>query len=171
MPFGEFIPFGFAWVNSVLAFPLADFSRGDPKQAPLAVAGERVAVNICYEDAFGVEIIRQLPEATLLVNVSNVAWFGDSLAPRQHLQIARMRALETGRMLLAATNSGVTAAIGTDGRVIAELPQFVEGKLDVRVQGFAGVTPYVRVGDWLALALCVLLVAVGFVLARRSASG
>ena len=171
VPFGEFIPWGFGWVNSVLAFPLADFTRGDPKQAPLAVAGERVAVNICYEDAFGVEIIRQLPEATLLVNVSNVAWFGDSLAPRQHLQIARMRTLETGRMLLAATNSGVTAAIGTDGRVIAELPQFVEGKLEVRVQGFTGVTPYVRVGDWLALAACVLLVALAFLLARRSASG
>ena len=171
VPFGEFIPFGFAWVNSVLAFPLADFTRGDSRPKPLAVAGERVAVNICYEDVFGAEIIRQLPEATLLVNVSNVAWFGDSLAPRQHLQIARMRTLETGRMLLASTNSGVTAAIGVDARVIAELPQFVEGKLEVTAQGYKGVTPYVRWGDWMALAVCALAAALAIVLARRASSG
>jgi apolipoprotein N-acyltransferase len=171
VPFGEFIPTGFRWINSILAFPLSDFSRGDPKPAPLGVAGERVAINICYEDVFGAEIARQLPAATLLVNVSNVAWFGDSLAPRQHLQIARMRTLETGRMLLAATNSGMTAAIGTDARVIAELPQFVEGKLEVSAQGYQGVTPYVRFGDWLALGACVLAIALGILLARRASSG
>ena len=171
VPFGEFIPFGFGWVNSVLAFPLADFSRGDLRPRPLAVAGEQVAVNICYEDAFGVEIARQLPAATLLVNVSNVAWFGDSLAPQQHLQIARMRTLETGRMLLTSTNSGVTAAIGADARVIAELPQFVEGKLEVAAQGYQGVTPYVRFGDWMALAVCALALVVAIVLARRASSG
>ena len=171
VPFGEFIPFGFGWVNSILVIPLADFSRGGTRQAPLAVAGEQVAVNICYEDVFGAEIARQLPAATLLVNVSNVAWFGDSLAPRQHLQIARMRTLETGRMLLAATNSGVTAAIGADARVIAELPQFVEGKLEVSAQGYRGITPYVRFGDWLALGVCALALAIGIVLARRASSG
>ena len=171
VPFGEFIPAGFRWINSILAFPLSDFSRGDPKPAPLRVAGERVAINICYEDVFGVEIARQLPDATLLVNVSNVAWFGDSLAPRQHLQIARMRTLETGRMLLAATNSGMTAAIATDARVIAELPQFAEGKLEVSAQGYQGVTPYVRFGDWLALGASALLIALAVLLARRASSG
>ncbi|MGH8674668.1 MAG: apolipoprotein N-acyltransferase, partial [Burkholderiales bacterium] len=171
VPFGEFIPVGFGWINSVLAIPLANFSRGEPRQSPLLVAGERVAINICYEDVFGVEIARPLPAATLLVNVSNVAWFGDSLAPRQHLQIARMRTLETGRMLLSATNSGVTAAIGTDARVIAELPQFVEGTLEVVAQGHTGATPYVRFGDWLALAACVLALATAIVLARRASSG
>ena len=90
VPFGEFVPPGFGWVLHVLQIPLSDFSRGSFAQAPLAVAGQRVAVNICYEDAFGDEIARSLPEATLLVNVSNVAWFGDSLAPSQHLQIARL---------------------------------------------------------------------------------
>jgi apolipoprotein N-acyltransferase len=171
VPFGEFIPTGFRWINSILAFPLSDFSRGDPKPAPLRVAGERVAVNICYEDVFGAEIARQLPDATLLVNVSNVAWFGDSLAPRQHLQIARMRTLETGRMLLAATNSGMTAAIATDARVIAELPQFAEGKLEVSAQGYQGVTPYVRFGDWLALGASALAIALAVLLARRASSG
>jgi apolipoprotein N-acyltransferase len=171
VPFGEFIPWGFRWVNSILAFPLADFSRGDPHPAPLRVAGEQVAVNVCYEDAFGEQIARPLPAATLLVNVSNVAWFGDSLAPRQHLQIARMRTLETGRMLLVSTNSGITAAIGADARVIAELPQFVEGKLEVVAQGYKGLTPYVRFNDWLALAVCVLAIACAIVLARRASSG
>ena len=171
VPFGEFIPFGFGWVNSILAIPLADFTRGDAHPAPLQVAGQRVAVNVCYEDAFGEEIARQLPAATLLVNVSNVAWFGDSLAPRQHLQIARMRTLETGRMLLTATNSGVTAAIGRDARVIAELPQFVEGKLEVSAQGYTGATPYVRFGDTLALAACALALGIALVLALRASSG
>ena len=171
VPFGEFVPPGFGWINRVLSIPLSDFSRGAAGQQPLAVAGERVAVNICYEDAFGAEIARQLPAATLLVNVSNVAWFGDSLAPRQHLQIARMRALETGRMLLAATNSGITAAIGTDAKVIAQLPQFVEGRLELAVRGYAGTTPYVRFGDGLALGACALMLAVVALLARRAPSG
>jgi apolipoprotein N-acyltransferase len=170
VPFGEFVPPGFGWIVRVLRIPLADFSRGTTEQRPLAVAGQRVAVNICYEDAYGGELIRQLPEATLLVNVSNVAWFGDSLAPAQHLQIARARALETGRMHLTATNTGITAAIGRDGRVLARLPQFAEGRLDAEVQGYAGATPYVRLGDWPALALCALLLALAAVVAaaRRS---
>jgi apolipoprotein N-acyltransferase len=165
VPFGEFVPPGFGWIVRVLRIPLADFSRGTTEQRPLAVAGQRVAINICYEDAYGSELIRQLPEATLLVNVSNVAWFGDSLAPAQHLQIARARALETGRMHLTATNTGITAAIGRDGRVLARLPQFAEGRLDAKVQGYAGATPYVRLGDWPALALCALLLALVAVVA------
>ncbi len=171
VPFGEFVPPGFGWINRVLSIPLSDFSRGTAEQRPLAVAGERVAVNVCYEDAFGAEIARQLPAATLLVNVSNVAWFGDSLAPAQHLQIARMRTLETGRMLLAATNSGITAAIGHDARVIAQLPQFVEGSLELAVRGYTGTTPYVRFGDWLALGACALALAIALILARRAPSG
>jgi apolipoprotein N-acyltransferase len=164
VPFGEFVPPGFGWVVRVLSIPLADFSRGPARPAPLEAAGQKIAVNICYEDAYGRELIRQLPAATLLVNVSNVAWFGDSLAPAQHLQIARARALETGRAHLAATNTGLTAAIGRDGRVLAQLAPFTEGRLDVSVQGYAGATPYVRWGDWPALAaalalLCVALLA------------
>ena len=158
VPFGEFVPPGFGWIVRVLSIPLADFTRGPPTQRPMAVAGQRVAVNICYEDAYGFEIIRQLPEATLLVNVSNVAWFGDSLAPAQHLQIARMRALETGRIYLTAANTGITAAIWPDGSVRQRMPQFVRGKIDVEVRGYSGATPYVRFGDWPAVlvALCAL---------------
>ena len=156
MPFGEFIPPGFGWINRVLSFPLSDFSRGTVEQRPLAVAGERVAVNVCYEDAFGAEIARQLPAATLLVNVSNVAWFGDSLAPAQHLQIARMRALETGRVYLTAANTGITAAIWPDASVRQQMKQFVRGRIDVEVRGYSGATPYVRFGDWPAVVLALL---------------
>jgi apolipoprotein N-acyltransferase len=159
VPFGEFVPMGFRWTLDLMSIPLSDFSRGAPAQPPLVVAGQRVAVNICYEDAFGEEIARSLPEATLLVNVSNVAWFGDSLAPAQHLQIARMRAIETGRMHLTATNTGITAAIDRDGRVLERLPQFAEGRLEIEAQGYAGATPYVLLRDWPVVLLSLGILA------------
>jgi apolipoprotein N-acyltransferase len=162
VPFGEFIPPGFGWVLRWLSIPLSDFSRGAPDQPPLAVAGQRVAVNVCYEDVFGDEIARRATESTLLVNMSNVAWFGDSLAPAQHLQIARLRAIETGRMHLTATNTGITAAIDRDGRVLKRLAQFTEGRLEIAAQGYSGETPYVRLRDWpvvlISLAILVFLV-------------
>jgi apolipoprotein N-acyltransferase len=164
VPFGEFIPLRplLAGIVGALAIPLQDFSRGGAEQRPLAVAGERVAVNICYEDAFGEEIIRQLPEATLLVNVSNVAWFGRSLAPQQHLQIARARALETGRAMLRATNTGVTGVIDPRGELVAVAPEFTTTTVTHQVQGHRGATPYVRWGNYAALLLCVaLIVAAG----------
>jgi len=167
VPFGEFVPPGFGWILGVLRIPLSDFSRGDALQRPLAVAGERVAVSICYEDAYGSEVVQRLHDATLLANISNVAWFGESLAPGQHLQIARMRALETGRMMLTATNSGVTAVIASDGKVLAQLPPFTEGRLDSEAYGRSGATPYARVGDLPALALCIALL-LGCALAARS---
>jgi apolipoprotein N-acyltransferase len=168
VPFGEFVPPGLGWLVRAMAVPLSDFSRGAADQHTLAVAGQRVAPNICYEDIFAAETARDLPAATLLVNLSNVAWFGDSLAPGQHLQIARLRAIETGRMHLTTTNTGVTAAIGRDGQVLARLPQFVEGRLDVEVQGYTGVTPYARWHDWPALvAALVVLAAVALRMRRR----
>ena len=159
VPFGEFVPPGFGWIVRVLSIPLANFARGATDQRPMAVAGQRVAVNVCYEDAYGAEIIRQLPEATLLVNVSNVAWFGDSLAPAQHLQIARMRALETGRVYLTAANTGITAAIWPDGSVRQQMKQFVQGRIEFEVRGYSGATPYVRFGDWPAVLLALLALA------------
>ena len=160
VPFGEFVPPGFAWLMRTVDIPMSEFSRGPAAPAPLEVAGLRVAVNVCYEDAFGDEIAARLPEATLLVNMSNVAWFGDSLAPAQHLQMARLRAVETGRMHLTATNTGITAAIDRDGRVVARLPQYKEDRLEVQAQGYAGMTPYAHLRDWPILALCLgLLVA------------
>ena len=159
VPFGEFVPWGLSWMVRTLAVPLSDFSRGPENPRPLALGGQFVAPNICWEDAFGEEIIRQLPQATLLVNVSNVAWFGDSLAPSQHLQISRMRALETGRTMLRATNTGVTAIIDPRGKVVARLPQFTEGVLSGEVQGYGGASPYVRFGNYPIVLACLALVA------------
>ena len=167
VPFGEFVLPGFNWLMGALQVPMSDFSSGAKTQRPLEVAGQRVAVNICYEDVFGEEIIRPLPEATLLVNVSNMAWFGDSLAPGQHLQMARMRTIETGRAMLAATNTGMTAAIDRGGHVLAQLPQYTEGRLDVEVRGYTGATPFVQVGNWLAVALAALLLALSAALRKR----
>ncbi len=159
VPFGEFVPWGLSWMVRTLAVPLSDFSRGPENPRPLVLGGQLVAPNICWEDAFGEEIIRQLPQATLLVNVSNVAWFGDSLAPSQHLQISRMRALETGRTMLRATNTGVTAIIDPRGNVVARLPQFTEGVLSGEVQGYGGASPYVRFGNYPIVLACLALVA------------
>jgi len=162
VPFGEFVPPGFAWIVEQMRIPLGDFSRGKADQPPLAVAGQRVALNICYEDVFGEERIHALPAATLMANVSNDAWFGDSAAPWQHLQIAQMRALETGRVWLRANNTGITAALDVDGRVLGQLPPFVQGVLEVKVQGRSGLTPFARWGNAPALLLALLvLILVG----------
>jgi apolipoprotein N-acyltransferase len=171
VPFGEFIPLRplLAGIVGALAIPLQDFSRGGLDQRPLAVAGQQVAVNICYEDAFGEEIIRQLPEATLLVNVSNVAWFGRSLAPRQHLQIAQARALETGRTMLRATNTGVTGVIDPRGELVVAAPEFTTAAVTQPVQGYRGATPYVRWGNYAALLLCVASIALAYAWRLRSA--
>ncbi|MXS80899.1 apolipoprotein N-acyltransferase [Nitrosomonas sp. GH22] len=163
VPFGEYIPLKpiFGWVIDVLHIPLSDFSRGGLDQQPLNLAGQRVAVNICYEDVFGEEIIMQLPQASLLVNVSNDAWFGHSIGPRQHLQISQMRALETGRYMLRATNTGVTAIINERGRVLEQLEMFTTAGLHSTVQGFGGATPYVRLGNSLLFWLIGLLLLTG----------
>ncbi|WP_052493905.1 apolipoprotein N-acyltransferase [Nitrosospira sp. NpAV] len=162
VPFGEFIPLKsvFGWVIDVLKIPLSDFSRGGLDQQPMNLAGQRVAVNICYEDVFGEEIIKQLPQATLLANVSNDAWFGRSIGPRQHLQISQMRAMETGRYMLRATNTGVTAIINERGIVLQEAEVFTTTALHGMAQGYTGATPYIRFGNHLLFVLAgVLLTA------------
>jgi len=166
VPFGEFVPPGFAWFMALVDIPLADFTPGARQQPPLLLAGQRVGVNICYEDAFGEEIIDALPMATLLVNLStNVAWFGDSLAPAQHLQIAQMRALETGRVMLRATNTGMTAIVDADGRLQSVLPPFTRAALVGEVQPYAGATPFVRWGNWPLVVLAAIFV--GLAAGRR----
>jgi len=162
VPFGEFIPLRplLGWfINGVLDIPMGDLARGDLRQPPLNVAGQQVAVNICYEDVFGEELIRALPQATLLVNVTNDAWYGNSPVAAQHNQIAQFRALETGRMMLRATNTGVTSIIGVNGKVLQQLPQHEEAVLLGTAQGYQGVTPYVRWGNAAILLLLVAILA------------
>lgn len=157
--FGEFVPPGFGWIVRVLNIPLSDFARGDKDQAPMKVAGQKVAVNICYEDVFGEEIVRALPEATLLVNVTNDAWFGKSFAGWQHAQMSQMRAVEAGRYMLRSTNTGVTAIIDHKGRAVSALPEFVTATLLGEAQGFEGMTPYARFGNAPVVLLLIALLA------------
>lgn len=174
VPFGEYPPLDplFRWLMRNLRIPMSDFSAGASDQPLLSAAGQNIGVSVCYEDAFGEEVIRALPQATLLVNVSEDAWFGDSLAPHQRLQMARMRALETGRPMLRAANTGPSAAIDHRGRILARSPQFRTYSLTATVQPMQGETPYARWGNWpvvLGLALAVLA-ALGSRLRRRPAN-
>ncbi len=157
--FGEFVPPLFSWVYRWLKIPLSDFNARDDVPRPMHIAGHRIAVNICYEDAFGREIAAQLPEAELLVNMSNMAWFGRSLAPDQHAQMSQMRAMETSRWMLRATNTGVTAAVNEKGEIVKMLPQFSRGVLEIEVQPRIGITPFVRWKDGVILGLLLLAMA------------
>lgn len=166
VPFGEFVPWGFRWFVNLMNIPLGDFARGAPVQKPFVVHNQPVAVDICYEDIFGEEIARTVREsdvpAGVLVNSTNLAWFGNTIALDQHLQIARMRSLETGRPMLRATNTGATAAIDAHGNVVARLPTFTQGSIETTVQGTAGFTPYVTSGNNTVLAVSLLFLAFGF---------
>lgn len=172
VPFGEYLPWRpvFEWVLDVLQIPMADFTRGRTDPPTMDVAGQRLALSICYEDAFGNEMRRQLPAATLLVNISNDAWFGDSLAAEQHLQLAQMRALESGRMMLRANNTGITAIIGADGATLSRLPVFVNATLSGLAQGRSGSTPYIRIGDWGVIGGVATLLLMLAVAARRGST-
>ena len=166
VPFGEYVPPGFSWILAVLRIPMSDFARGPGRQAPITAAGIALGVAICYEDIFGEEVIDYLPQAQVLVNVSNDAWFGKSFAAEQHLQASQMRALETGRWMVRSTNTGATAAIDPQGRVVSRLPGFAVGTLVETVQPRTGMTPYARWGNWPAIS-AALATAIALALRRR----
>jgi apolipoprotein N-acyltransferase len=163
VPFGEFFPVPATvreWLR-LMNLPYSDFQPGSESQAPLRAAGQPLAPTVCYEDAYGSEQLRLVRASTLLVNVTNDAWFGDSTAPHQHLDISRMRSLESGRAMLRSTNDGVTALIAYDGTVTGLLPQFQPGVLTGEAQPREGLTPYVRFGNLPVLGLLILgLIAV-----------
>ncbi len=175
VPFGEFIPPGARWFVDLMQMPLGDFGRGDLVQPPFVVNEQAVLPNICYEDLFGEEIAAQMaaaadrgtPVASILLNISNIAWFGNTIALPQHLQVSRMRSLETGRPMLRATNTGATAVIDARGQVSALLPPFTEGTLTARVQGMQGLTPYVRFGNTLPVGLALALLLAVWLNGRR----
>ena len=164
VPFGEFIPSGFRWFTELMNIPLGDFNRG-PLQAPsFVLRGQRVAPNICYEDLFGEDLAVRFADPatapTVLANVSNIGWFGDTAAVPQHLNISRLRTLELQRPMLRATNTGATAVIDHRGVVTALLPPFTRGVLLADVQGRQGLTPFARwsavAGLWPLWALALL---------------
>ncbi len=160
VPFGEYVPLGFLIRGLVNFFdlPMSSFSPGAKRQDILRAAGQPLATSICYEDAFGEEVINFLPEATLLLNGSNNAWYGNSLAAHQHLQIARMRTIETGRMLIRATTNGISAFVDHRGKIISRSPQFETFVLTDKVQPRTGATPYVRLGNYpVVIGMLVIL--------------
>ena len=170
VPFGEYLPFApvLRPVLETLGIRMADFSPGPREQTPIRLGPHTLGVSICYEIAFGAAVRLDLPEAALLVTVSNDAWFGDSIGPHQHLEIARVRAAETGRWLVRATNTGLSAVVSPRGEVRARLPQFEIAAGTFEVVPMRGETPYVRIGDAPIVAVLALWVAAGAVRARRS---
>jgi apolipoprotein N-acyltransferase len=163
VPFGEYIPLQAILGNilKLLDVPMSEFTAGAKKQTTLNVDGIPIGASICYEDAFGDLVRQSLPEAKILVNISNDAWFGESIAPDQHLEIARMRALEAGRYLLRATNTGISAVINEKGKITIQSPQFETMTLRATAQAYTGTTPYVIFGDWLIIGLLFFIVLVG----------
>ena len=167
VPFGEFIPWGFRWFTELMQIPLGDFDRGPVNAPSLAVGGQRLAPNICYEDLFGEELAVRFVDAaqapTVLVNLSNIGWFGDTVAIPQHLNISRLRALELHRPMLRATNTGSTAIVDHRGLVTHRLEPRQRGLLDGEFEGRIGTTPYAawagRWGLWPLFALALALVA------------
>jgi len=174
VPFGEFIPRGFRWFTELMHIPLGDFDRGPAAAPSFAFAGQRLAPNICYEDLFGEELARRFADAaaapTVFVNVSNIGWFGDTIAVPQHLHISRLRALEFQRPMLRATNTGATAVVDHRGRVTHALAPFTRGVLDATVEGREGLTPYARWASRFGLWPLVACVAAAALLAALAAA-
>jgi apolipoprotein N-acyltransferase len=178
VPFGEFIPPGFRWFTNLMNIPLGDFARGVTHPPPFEALGQRFGPNICYEDLFGEELARRFGEAdrapTVLVNLSNIGWFGRTIAVEQHLHISRLRSLELQRPMLRATNTGATAAIDHRGIVTALLPPHTRGVLVARVEGREGLTPYARWASRLSLwplALAGAAVLLGGLWRKRRYTG
>ena len=150
VPFGEFMPMRFLLdsLAQYIVIPMSDLSAGDGPYKPLALQGEAIGVSICYEDVYGEEMRGLLPAATVLINVSNDAWFGDTAAPHQHQQKAQMRAREFARPLIRVTNTGISSAIDYQGNVLDTIAHNTQGVIDVDVIPRTGITPYARTGNW-----------------------
>jgi apolipoprotein N-acyltransferase len=168
VPFGEFLPLERLLRPLIDWFdvPMSDFSRGRAAQPLLQVGQYPVGVSICYEDVFAAEVRQALPEAAYLINVSNDAWFGDSLAPHQHLEFARLRALENGRPMVRATNTGLSAIIDHRGRVTAALPLFERAVLQESIQPRTGATPFATFGSLPSLLMAAVMLVLGVLLGR-----
>jgi apolipoprotein N-acyltransferase len=176
VPFGEFIPPGFHWFVNAFNVPMSDFARGKQDQAPFSIirSGKdavHAAITICYEDVFGGELASRIHHSSqpvnLLINMTNLAWFGDSQAPAQQLRLSQLRSLETGLPALRATNTGITAALGPDGKVLSQLDEFTQGVLSLKIQAYSGTTPYVLWGNAPILSLSCLLLLWALIRQKR----
>jgi apolipoprotein N-acyltransferase len=176
VPFGEFVPPGFQWFVKAFHVPMSDFARGRIDQSPLTIVRKdqddiHAAITICYEDIFGGELASRIQYSdkpvNLLINITNLAWFGESQAPTQQLRLSQLRSLETGLPAIRATNTGITAILGPDGQVQKALPEFTQATLSAQVQAYSGKTPYVVWGNLPILGISCLLLLWGFIRHRR----
>jgi apolipoprotein N-acyltransferase len=177
VPFAEFFPvphFVRTWLR-LMSLPYDSFTRGGTHQSPLPVAGLELGPTVCYEVGYGGYMLHMLPTADALVNVTNDAWFGHSTARYEQFQMARMRALEEGRSMIVATNDGISAVIGPQGEVLASAPPFEPYVLRSSITPMAGLTPFARVGNWLAVSLAALglvgAVSIGVLRRRTGTAG
>ena len=169
VPFVEFFPvpqFVRNWLK-LMSLPYSDFNRGAAQQEPLSAAGQKIAAGVCYEDAYGATLLPVMDRATMLANVTNDSWFGHSTARYQHLQISRLRAMETGRPMVRAANDGVSAVIGSRGELVATAPEYEATVMRARVQPRVGFTPYARIGNWPAVCLALVFGLAGAYFGRR----
>ena len=165
VPFGEFVPWGFRWFIDSMRIPMTDLASGETSALTMNFAGHTAAVNLCYENLFGSEWIEAWGNASpeLLINLSNLKWFGPEKASAQHLQISQMRALETARPVLSVTNSGSTALVNEHGQIVKSLATDIEATLDVKVTTMKGeATPFVKWGNWPAVLLSILMLLGAF---------
>jgi apolipoprotein N-acyltransferase len=175
VPLGEFVPRGLHWFVNMIGIPMSDQTPGAGWQAPWAVKDQWVLPNICYEDLFGEEIAEQMaysyrtgqPVASILLNISNIAWFDDSLALPHHLQIAQMRAMELARPIIRATNTGATAIIRYDGSIAQRVPYLTKTELRGMVQGRQGSTPYMLYGNYIMLTISVAALVCAWLLRKK----
>jgi len=169
VPFVEFVPvpsFVRTWLK-LRDLPYSDFNRGAAQQEPLSAGGQKIAAGVCYEDAYGSTLLPVMDRATMLANVTNDSWFGRSTARYQHLQISRLRAMETGRPMVRAANDGVSAVIGSQGELVSKAPEYEANVMRARVQPRMGFTPYARTGNWPAVCLALVFGLAGAYFGRR----
>ncbi|MFV0576119.1 MAG: apolipoprotein N-acyltransferase [Vibrio sp.] len=173
LPFGEFVPFGdlLRPIAPFFNLPMSSFQRGDFVQPNITAHGRKLVVALCYEIIFSEQVRQNTTDNTdFILTLSNDAWFGHSIGPIQHMEIARMRALELGKPLIRATNNGVTAVTDYQGKIIKQVPQFETAVLKAEVTSTSGSTPYRTLGSWLLYLWCVVGLCVCYFLSKKSSS-
>ncbi len=171
VPFGEYMPFRFMldWLAAYIDIPMSDLGQGAGPNEPMLLQGEHIGLSICYEDVFGEEMRAVIPEATVMVNVSNDAWFGEKVAPHQHQEKAQMRARELSRPLIRVTNTGVTSVMDHHGQITGSIPQGTQGYLDTTVVPRTGITLYARTGNWPVFIVAFLCLIASYFARRKAA--
>jgi apolipoprotein N-acyltransferase len=164
VPYGEYMPMQWlGFLYNYLSLPMVGFSAGSSTQAPIQAGTQKLAFNICYENGFASELIKAASDSTLMVNLSDMVWFGNTIAMNQHLQLSQARAIENERYFIQVTNTSITAVIRPDGKIQAQIPAFARAILKDKVQGRTGHTPFEIVGNFIIISLCFIAIVVAFI--------